>query len=132
MKHTTYFIVFLFCLQGFAQPTEKREKLTLSQRAQLESKKMQLHLDLTEEKISVISDILFSHYSELRSLRKNTTKKNRFEKRLTFLELQIELKKEMKTLLSEKAFEEWEKTHMKRQRKIAKATKNEAPRMRRY
>jgi len=127
MKQLIYTLTLLFCLSTYAQKAERGEKMSLEQRAQLQAKQMQLHLDFSAEKTPLIAEVLEKHNAQLKNLRRDKSAKSSFDNRMALLDLQIALKKEMKKLLSEEEFDAWEKMRKKKRKQIAKGARNSSP-----
>ena len=113
------------------QGLESKETMKPQDRAQLEAKKMTLHLDLTSDQQSKVEAILLNHYTEGKAKRDSMkkTKKPSEEERLAMrndmLDAQIELKREMKGILNAEQYEKYEKMQGRRLQKGLKKEKQE-------
>ena len=151
MKKLVLIAIALLALQATAQekkreqqrkgPNEKMEmlkELTPEELATLQTKKMTLHLDLTEAQQDKIMAINLEQAKLRKSkmearqkkMESETDEKPSKEERLKMmnekLDHQIEMKKKMKAILNAEQFEKWEKIQGKRQHK-----KGEKPQMKR-
>ncbi|WP_299889397.1 hypothetical protein [uncultured Lacinutrix sp.] len=135
MRNLLFIAVALITFQVTAQKKEKRaelkkeklEKITsisAKERAQLETKKMTLHLDLTDAQQQKVNAINLKN-AEMRLAKakerlKNIdkTEKPSQEERLKLmnerLDAQIATKREMKAILNAEQMEKWEKLQRKR------------------
>ena len=145
MRKLVLVAIALLALQATAQekkrehqkkgPNEKMDMLkdlTPEELATLQTKKMTLHLDLTEaqqEKIMVINleqAKLRKSKMEARQKKKESeasekpSKEDRLKMMNEKLDHQIEMKKKMKAILNSEQFEKWEKIQGKRQRQNGK------------
>ena len=105
---------------------EKRMQLEPQEMAELKTKKMTLHLDLTEAQQSKVMALnLEQAKTRKEQFKKRLDKKESSEKAKTTkeeklkmmnakLDAQIATKKQMKDILSENQYEKWEKSEMKR------------------
>ena len=102
------------------QGLESRKNMTPKDRAQLDSKKMTLQLDLTADQQSKVEAILLTHYKEAKTKRdvmkkaKKPTEEERLAMRNDMLDAQIALKKEMKAVLNAEQYEKYEKMQGRR------------------
>ena len=105
---------------------EKRMKLEPQEMAELKTKKMTLHLDLTEAQQSKVMALNLENAKQRKEhLKKHADKKEDSEKakptkeeklkRMNAkLDAQIATKKQMKNILNVDQYEKWEKSEMKR------------------
>jgi protein CpxP len=102
------------------------EKLTTEQRINLHVKKMQLALELSENQKEQVAQILKKNpRPERLKKREGVSSDDRYKMDLKQLDHQIALQKEMKTVLSEKQFEEWKQ--MQQHRKAIMAHRGRRP-----
>ena len=105
---------------GGKQRGERKMNYTPEQIAELKTKKMVLHLDLTVQQEKKVYALMLEKANQRKIRREeNKTKDNKemsFERRKGMLEDRIEEKKELKTILTKEQFEKWE-TNMKRKNK---------------
>ena len=94
--------------------------------AQLQTKKMTLHLDLTESQQKQIEKLHLENAKERQSLREERQTKMK-EDRLSAmnerLDRQIEMKAKMKKILNSDQFEKWEAMQTRKQRGMQKNMK---------
>ncbi len=135
MKKLILIIIAVFALQVNAQrPNHQGKKsffkdLTAEQIADLKTKKMTLHLDLTKAQQDKIHKMNLDLATERKSKMKNLKNKNKVEKptsnekyqhKMEKLDKQIAQKKEMQSILNKEQFEKWEKMQMHRMSKQKK------------
>jgi len=145
MKKLAVIAIALFTLNGLmAQTKEKgpkdriekrdmRENLTPQDIASLKSKKLTLQLDLSDKQQKVVYDILLTQAQDQNKLRKERLahktqgSKPSKEELVAFknerLEKQIELKREMKAILSSEQYAKFEKMNLKKGRKRGRKLK---------
>ena len=101
MKNLTILFAFAFSILATAQQ-QKPEKLTLSQRATLQAKKMQLALDLTDKQTNKLVNI-FKSNPKPRSKNKSDIHayETNYQKQLNRLNQQLLIQKEIKKLCAE-------------------------------
>ena len=128
--------VMIIGLSAVAQPGNKRrgENLTPEQRVELQVKKMTLGLDLNEKQQQEVKKLLTEKSKEREKVMakhkaqkekgKKLTADERFAMQSNMLDEQIEMKREMKKILTPEQFEKFEAMHAKRQEKITKRSKN--------
>jgi Spy/CpxP family protein refolding chaperone len=128
--------VMMIGLSAVAQPgNEKRgDKLTPEQRVELQTKKMTLELDLNDKQQQEVKQLLTKKSNEREErMAKHKAKKEegkkltpdeRFAMQSNRLDKQIEIKREMKKILTPEQFEKFEAMHVKRHEKITKRSKN--------
>ena len=130
MKKLVLIVIALAAMQVTAQEHKKGEKqeryqrfknFTPKQIAELKTKKMTLHLDLTEAQQREIKKIQLANAKKRISKREKfkmkkekdigekTSKESRFKMMNERLDKQISNKKEMKRILSKEQFKKWEK-----------------------
>ena len=103
---------------------EKRMQLEPEEMAELQTKKMTLHLDLTEAQQKQIQALnleeatlrkaKMEEYKKLKESGEKPTKDMRVKMMNEKLDHEIELKQKMKTILNAEQFEKWEKSQAKR------------------
>lgn len=103
---------------------EKMQDLTPEEMATLQTKKMTLHLDLTEAQQKQIQALnleeatlrkaKMEEYKKLKESGEKPTKDMRVKMMNEKLDHEIELKQKMKTILNAEQFEKWEKSQAKR------------------
>jgi protein CpxP len=96
---------------------QKENKLSPEQRAELSSKKITLHLDLTEDQQKKLYAVELEH-AKLRDARFQNTKnkielndEDRFKLQTERLDDQIAIKNKIKSILTEKQYDIWQKSH---------------------
>ncbi|MEZ4874662.1 MAG: hypothetical protein R2793_04260 [Flavobacteriaceae bacterium] len=118
--------------RGNKESREQREDLTPQQRAELKTKKMTLHLDLTEAQQKKVQDLILQKElkrDEMRAQRekgKELTQEEKFALKSKMLDEEIEMKKQLKSILTEEQYTKLEKTKMregKMRREHPKGTK---------
>lgn len=128
-------IAFL-TLNATAQDTKNKnhslKDLSAEEVATLRTKKMTLHLDLTESQQTKVKALVLEEAKQKESLRaerkakkddenaKKPTKEERYAMANTRLDEQIEMKRQMKSILNTEQYEKWETSlskKMKGQRK---------------
>ncbi|MEE1899242.1 hypothetical protein V1389_12885 [Flavobacterium rakeshii] len=137
----TWILAAVLCVSTsvFAQPGrgehhEKREKLTVEQRTELQVKKMTLELDLTDKQKADIQKLVLDRNKKAetemakhkadREAGKAPTKDERFAMQSKKLDEQIAMKAEMKKVLNDEQFEKWQKMHEKRKDNFKHYRKN--------
>lgn len=100
---------------------EKRPDLSPKQMAELTTKKMTLHLDLSKTQQEEINKIELERAKkrkeqhENRENRKNLTDAERFDRKNEMLDVQIAHKKKMKSILTEEQYKKWQsERHLKK------------------
>lgn len=149
MKKLLIALVTLLALQVSAQEHKKknhdnkeramkRMNLSAEEMATLQTKKMTLHLDLSESQQSEVYNLNLKSaearkaYFKARKAKKESgnTEKPSKEERLkmtnTKLDHQIATKRKMKEILNEEQYAKWEKSQVKRSQKNKKAKKKHA------
>ena len=112
---------------------QKGNKLSPEQKAELSSKKMTLQLDLNEAQQKKLYAVELEH-AKLRNVRyqnkKNKVELNdeeRFKLKTERLDDQIAIRKEMKSILTEKQYEIWQKSgHFRKKGKQRKHNRRDA------
>lgn len=100
----------------------QRTDLSPEQRAELATKKLALHLDLTEaqqkkiHKLELEQALKRKEHLERRDEQKKLTDNQRFEMRSNRLDEQLAHKKEMKSILTEAQFAKWEKVRQSKRK----------------
>ena len=118
MKYYILILAFAFSTFAAAQRPENHEKLTPSQRATLQAKKMQLDLELTDRQVSPLVEI-FKNYPRPEHSKKSgeQTPEANYQKHLERLDRQLALQKEIKSVLNEAQFQTWKsRQHSKKNR----------------
>ena len=132
-KIASIILVALFTLSTFAQEQHRQQKhheFTADQIAEIQTKKMTLHLDLTANQQEQILEInkknAFEHkqkmeeHKALKRSEKELSSDEIFTKKSARLDKMIAHKAEMKNILNEKQFEKWEKSKKHRMHKMKK------------
>ncbi|MDP2058913.1 MAG: hypothetical protein U1C58_08395 [Flavobacteriaceae bacterium] len=93
------------------------EKRTPAERANLQTKRMALHLDLTESQQKSVNtlllkqneqrDLSFAALKKDKEAGKQPTDAERYQQQVNRLDSQIAFQKEMKSILNEKQYEQW-------------------------
>ena len=130
MKKVLIICILLIGAISMAQPKEGKrhekrkelrkslESLTAEQRAELKTKRMTLHLDLTQAQQKKMQEIhleLENKRAQLKEKVEKESKEDTYKKVASRLDEKIVLKKKIKELLTEQQFEKFEK--MKHRRK---------------
>jgi len=122
------FFLFLFAVSINAQ-NGKKDQMTTDQIADLQTKRMDLNLDLTKEQRSQIFKInkeivenhraKFKMHKKLKESKKKLTANERYKLQSKRLDKKIARKKQMSAILTEKQMQKFikMKTHHKRERK---------------
>ena len=97
----------------------QKEKFTTEQQATLHSKQMTLDLDLNKNQEQQIYSLILNKMVRQKELKKNkqkrpSTQSEIYGMKLEFLEEQILIKKTMKSILSEKQYNQWVKINNKK------------------
>ena len=97
----------------------QKEKFTTEQQATLHSKQMTLDLDLNKNQEQQIYSLILNKMVRQKKLVKNkqkrpSTQSEKYDMKLEFLEEQILMKKTMKSILSEKQYNQWIKISNKK------------------
>lgn len=120
---------------------EKRMELEPQEMAELQTKKMTLHLDLTEaqqKKVMALNtenakkrkeSMVKRSEAKKNGERTKPTKEEKLKMMNTKLDAQIDSKRSMKDILTVEQYEKWQKTHAKRQHKGGKMKKGGKKRM---
>lgn len=128
--------VMMIGLSALAQPGGERrgENLTPEQRVELQVKRMTLELDLNDKQQQEVKQMLtkkskereerMAEHKAKKEEGKKLTSDERFAMQSNMLDEKIEMKKEMKKILTSEQFEKFEAIHAKRQEKITKRGKN--------
>ena len=131
-KLASILLVALFSLSTFAQEhrKQKRHDFTADQIAEIQTKKMTLHLDLTANQQEQILEINKQHAAErkqkmeerkaLKQSEKELSSDEIFEKKSALLDKMIAHKAEMKKILDEEQFEKWSTSKKHRIHKMKK------------
>ncbi len=135
MKNLLIALLMTTAISLSAQPFEKGERpnFTPDQIAELQTKKMTLHLELTENQQQQILEINKKNaverkqkMEERKELRKKGEKPNSeelFKIKSERLDKQIAHQGEMKTILNEQQFETWKKTSIRKKMQLKKRAK---------
>ena len=122
MKKLLVMALALVTFSSYAQSDfEKNRKNALEriakrsspeQRAEIQTKRLALSLDLNEAQQKQVQDVLTSHFNELgdsatRKGMKNLTDEEKHNLKVKQLDAQIALKAKMKTILNEEQFEKF-------------------------
>ena len=97
----------------------QKEKFTTEQQATLHSKQMTLDLDLNKNQEQQIYSLILNKMVRQKKLVKNkqkrpSTQSEKYDMKLEFLEEQILMKKTIKSILSEKQYNQWIKISNKK------------------
>ncbi|WP_411767383.1 hypothetical protein [Winogradskyella sp. A3E31] len=117
---------------------DSKGKINPKDRAELESKKLTLALDLSEDQQEKVEDLLLTHFTKAEAKRKQASKDRKKlseEEKLAIrkerLDTQIALKKEMKTILSADQYAKYEKMQGRRHQRGMKKMKEVKQKQRR-
>ncbi|NDI98393.1 hypothetical protein GWA97_04845 [Flavobacterium sp. LaA7.5] len=135
MKTWILATVMMIGLSAMAQPGDRnRERLTPEQRVELQVKKMTLELDLNDKQQQEVKQLLTKKSKEREeAIAQHKAKKEKGEKltaderyamQSNRLDEQIEMKGEMKKILTPEQYEKFEAKQVKRQEKITKRGEN--------
>lgn len=124
--------ILLICSMTFAQPgpreesgkrgKERMENLTPEQRADIKSKKLTLHLNLSDaqqksaRQIILDQEIKRDAWKKDKKASKELSEEEKFQKMEDRLNTEIEMKRKWKELLTEEQFERFEKMKFHRKR----------------
>ena len=127
-------LIALLSIGAFAQNGKKalkKSEMTPEQRAELQTKKMALHLDLTEAQQEQVFTLHKEHAiardtkrKEMRVLREKGEKptgKSAYERKNAKLDAQLAHQAKMKTILNDTQFETWKKYKMRKGQKMKKS-----------
>lgn len=134
-KIASIILVALFTLNSFAQEQQRKQKhheFTADQKAEMQTKKMTLHLDLTANQQEQILEINKKNAVErkqkmeerkaLKQSEKELSSDEIFTNKSARLDKMIAHKAEMKSILNTEQFEKWEKSKKNRMHKMKKRT----------
>ncbi len=114
-------------LTATAQKRKQNKEVTIAQRTELSLKKMTLRLDLTERQQNKIRPLLMEKHSKFNNShkkrkadRKKLSSEERYAKKIQHLDYKIAFKNKMKDILDDKQYEKFEKSFLKKKRKMAK------------
>ncbi len=142
---TTFAVLLTLLLVGgtFAQQKQRPEKrkamseLSVAQKAELQTKKMTLQLDLTANQQKEVRALAEKNLAERAAKRKEMiagkaegktlTSDQRFELATERLDAQISMKNDMKSILNADQYTKWEKTIGKRKRGRKQAKPDNTP-----
>lgn len=132
-KIASIVLVALITVSTFAQEQQRRQKhheFTAEQIAEIQTKRMTLHLDLTSDQQEQILEINKQHAVErkqkmeerkaLKESKKELTSDEIFTKKSARLDNMIAHKAEMKKILNEEQFEKWSTSKKHRMHKMKK------------
>lgn len=132
-KTASIILVALISLSTFAQEPQRKQKrhdFTADQMAEIQTKKMTLHLDLTEKQQKQIFEINKINATErklkmqelkaVKHSEKELSSEEIFTKKSTSLDKMIAHKDEMKKVLNEEQFQKWEKSKKRRMHQMKK------------
>jgi len=119
MKKLLLTLALTLPLVSMAQPHQHQgEKMTPEQHGILKAKALRLELDLSAEQEEQIKNIMLTQIAAVKAHREKakTEQLSEYDRKLHFLDLQLSLKEQMKSILSEEQFENWKKnqSHKKR------------------
>jgi len=136
MKNLLFAALMITAMSLSAQPFEEnkeRPNFTPDQIAELQTKKMTLHLELTENQQQQILEInkrnaiqrkqKIEKRKGLREKGEKPTNEELFKIKSTRLDKQIAHQSEMKTILNEQQFETWKKTRANKKMQLKKRVK---------
>lgn len=130
MKKVLFLITLISSIIVSAQPgpdhakhrkgdqREQMKDLTPEQRAELRTKKMTLHLDLTEAQQKEVHQLSKAWEQKRENLQKemksgnDLTKDQKFEHKSKMLDEEIEMKRQLKSVLTEEQYAKFEKSRM--------------------
>lgn len=127
---TTLAVTFAMALQ--AQPaegqTQTREKMTPEQRAELQAKRMSLHLELNKTQQAQVQKLMVAQFKKTDQMRathqqaraegqtrKALSAEERFEMQNAHLDEQLAFQNEMKKILTPEQFDKWKEMKAHRQ-----------------
>lgn len=122
MKKIVLVLLLAISFVGFSQEKKEmqKERLTNEQRAELESKKMKLDLDLNDKQTAEVKKLLLEQQNKGDEVRKTMKAKKEsglkpsqdeiFKMKNELLDRQIAFKGEMKKLLTPEQYAKWEAT----------------------
>ncbi len=122
MKKIVLVLLLAISFVGFSQEKKEmqKERLTNEQRAELESKKMKLDLDLNDKQTAEVKKLLLEQQNKGDEVRKTMKAKKEsgvkpsqdeiFKMKNELLDRQIAFKGEMKKLLTPEQYTKWEAT----------------------
>ena len=117
-------VILLFALSlPLLSIGQNQPKFTAEQRLNLQTKKLQLELDLTEDQVKAVRTTLEKHQPKERPSRnemESLTSEQRYEKRMERMDHQIAIQNSMKSILTESQFEKWKKIHAKGHKSMQK------------
>jgi len=136
-KLTSIALIALFTISSFAQTPERKQQrpdFTVDQLAELQTKKMTLHLDLTEQQQQEVLAINKREVADrkqkmearkaARQGDKKPTSDEIFNRKSAQLDRMIAHKAELKKVLTKEQFETWEKSRKRKERQLKKKGKN--------
>ncbi len=125
MKNAILIMALIFTAVSYGQRGEKRmearQSMTPQQEASIKSKKMALHLDLSEKQQNQVYDLLLEQAKDrpkkmTKEEREKMSEEDRIAQMEARLDQQIATKRELKKVLSVEQFEKFETTMNKRKK----------------
>ena len=112
MKKPPLLFALVFSLSGTAQEHHKKSSLSREQKAILQTKKLELMLDLSKEQSKQIEQEFKNNrnqFSEAKQKKEKLNAEELYALRVTQLNRQIAMQAKMKNILNEKQYTEWKK-----------------------
>lgn len=128
MKKLVFTLMMALPLALIAQPPRNanHEKMNPKQIAELKAKGIRLQLDLTEAQEKKINKALLNHIEEIKAHREKAQSERMtvYSRKLHYMEAQLKLQEQMKSILSKEQFEAWKKIAGKKGRMAMQHGKN--------
>ena len=111
----TLLLVLPLSLMGQA-PHQKEEKMTTEQQAVLRAKTLRLHLDLTDAQETQLKKVFQSQMESIKAHRKKAMagRLSQYDRKLHFLDSQLALKEQLKSILTKDQYEKWSRAQGKK------------------
>lgn len=117
MKKLVLTLLLVLPLSLMAQaPHQKEEKMTTEQQAVLRAKTLRLHLDLTDAQETQLKKVFQSQMESIKAHRKKAMAErlSQYDRKLHFLDNQLALKEQLKSILTKDQYEKWSRVQGKK------------------
>lgn len=117
MKKLVLTLLLVLPLSLMAQaPHQKEEKMTTEQQAVLRAKTLRLHLDLTDAQETQLKKVFQSQMESIKAHRKKAMAErlSQYDRKLHFLDSQLALKEQLKSILTKDQYEKWSRAQGKK------------------
>lgn len=117
MKKLVLTLLLVLPLRLMAQaPHQKEEKMTTEQQAVLRAKTLRLHLDLTDAQETQLKKVFQSQMESIKAHHKKAMagRLSQYDRKLHFLDSQLALKEQLKSILTKDQYEKWSRAKGKK------------------